>query len=252
MPASIHVVPEDSPLHNGPATLSGNNIIIGYIHVWNTASGEGDAVAAQSGRMEAGHDKRAKFRVKVEARRAREKPKRDKSLLSLDFANEEPASPKMRVLYFLGSLACIAGALVGAVLPVIPAIPLWILAAILMSHAFPAFGRWLAKTRIYRWLVSKLDAPEKQERRPVMTRKLKARLMAAATALMIVILAAALIVPRALSLSLPHGYMWVVSIAVSVLWIAALIYLYAYVREPEATIRTRRQQPYHESGRDRS
>lgn len=185
-----------------------------------------------------------KVRVRVEARRARRrasKPSGRYPFLDLDFVDDGPLDARTRLVYGLLTLACVAGALVGAVLPVIPAIPLWVMAAICLSHAFPAFGRWLRETRLYKWLIAKLNEPQTQARRPTMTYLRKNRIMLVATlALAALAVAAAVALPR-LGLPLPHGYLWYVSGAISVVWVALWIFLYLYVREPEATIRMGRK-----------
>lgn len=185
-----------------------------------------------------------KARVRVEARRARRKASKSSSrypFLDLDFVDDEPLDFRTRLIYGLLTLACVIGALIGAVLPVIPAIPLWVMAAICLSHAFPAFGRWLRETRLYRWLIAKLNEPQAQSKRPTMARPRKDRLMLLVTLVMVVLLVVARFLLPGLGLPLPDGYLWYVSLALSVVWVALWAYLYLYVREPEATIRMGRR-----------
>lgn len=185
-------------------------------------------------------------RVKVDARRARKKTAQNEKypFLDLDFVDDKPHDLRTRVLYGLAAIACVIGALIGAVLPVMPAIPLWIMAAICLSHAFPVFGRWLRQTRLYRWLLSKLNEPVSESSRPVMTHRLKNQVMTAITAVLaaLILLAWRLLPTLPLPISLPSWYMWVVSILVSLGWVSCWLILYFYVREPEATIRMARSE----------
>ena len=169
--------------------------------------------------------------MRVEARRARKRSGNRYPFLDLDFDEDEPPTPAERALYLLATVACLVLAVIGALFPVLPAIPFWVLAAISLSHAFPSFGRFLRSTRIYRWLIEKLNEPQEKARRPVMAHRRKDVVMTRISVGMALLLASSLVLPIA------RYVRWGLRIVVSLAWVVSWCYLYLYVRDPEATIK---------------
>lgn len=170
-------------------------------------------------------------RMRVEARRAHKKSNNRYPFLDLDFDEDEPPTPGERALYVLATVVCVVLAIVGAIFPVLPAIPFWVLGAISLSHAFPPFGRFLRSTRLYRWLIEKLNEPQEKARRPIMEHRRKDVIMTRVSVGMALLLAASLVLPLA------RYVRWGLRAVVSLAWVASWCYLYLYVRDPEATIR---------------
>lgn len=182
-----------------------------------------------------GEHRRNKLRTRVEAKRARKRSNNKYPFLDLDFVDEEPLGLRERILYGLGAMGCVVLAIIGAIFPVLPAIPFWILAVICLSHSFPGFGRFVRESRLYKWLIAKLNEPEKKARRPVMRRAEKDSIMTRVSVAVLVLIAANLGISHLVAV--PRLVKWAVGALASVVWIASWFCLYLYVREPEATIR---------------
>ncbi|GAA3607360.1 DUF454 family protein [Secundilactobacillus similis] len=63
----------------------------------------------------------------------------------------------MKIIWSFLTVAGFVGAIIGALLPVIPGIPFLILAIYSLKKLSPSFHRWLSNTRLAKWL---------QERQP--------------------------------------------------------------------------------------
>ncbi|MBS4959773.1 MAG: YbaN family protein [Clostridiales bacterium] len=55
----------------------------------------------------------------------------------------------MRILYIIAGILAVLLALMGAVLPVIPAIPFWLAAFFCFNKGSPRFHQWILSTKIY-------------------------------------------------------------------------------------------------------
>ena len=55
----------------------------------------------------------------------------------------------MRIVYCCLGFLCVVIALIGAVLPLLPAIVFWALAGICFGKAFPRLKQWFQQTRFY-------------------------------------------------------------------------------------------------------
>lgn len=165
----------------------------------------------------------------VEARRARKKSNSRYPMLDLDF-DEDDLPVWKRVLYGLATLGCVMIALVGAIFPIIPAIPFWILAIVCMSHCYPPFGAFVRSFPLYRWLIEKLNEPPKQKKPLYLTHKKKNQIMVGVSVGMAVILTAVFVAPLPKKLSL------IASTIPSVIWTAAFVIVYFFIREPEARV----------------
>lgn len=75
-----------------------------------------------------------------------------------------------RVLFGLGALVCLVLGVVGWLVPVITGVPFYVLGAVLLTKAVPAFGHWINQRerrldlRYRLWLRPKLRARVKRER----------------------------------------------------------------------------------------
>lgn len=58
----------------------------------------------------------------------------------------------MKIIWSLLTVTGFVGAIVGAILPIIPGIPFLILAVYSLKKLSPAFHRWLSDTRLAQWL----------------------------------------------------------------------------------------------------
>ncbi len=174
--------------------------------------------------------------MRVEARRARKRSNNKYAILDLDFVDDEELSPGERALYGAGTLGCVIIALIGAVFPVIPAIPFWGLAVVCLSHTFPGFGRFVRDSRAYQWLIEKLNEPEVKAKRPVMTRRRKDQINTGIAVGLAAIWVAVWFVATEYGL-----IFWLVTAFVIVAYIISWFVIYVYFREPEATIRTKRK-----------
>ncbi|WP_058269938.1 DUF454 family protein [Olsenella massiliensis] len=179
--------------------------------------------------------KHGRLNLHVEGRRAHRKTNNRYPFLDLDFVDEEPLDVKTRVLYGVGAVGCVILAVIGAIFPVLPAIPFWVLAVICLSHAFPGFGRLVRESRLYRWLIAKLNEPEKKTRRPIMRRQDKNRIMWRVSLGVLALVAFVVLTWRVVRY--PGVVAAVVSVVTSLIWVISWFYLFIYVREPEATIK---------------
>ena len=169
----------------------------------------------------------------VEARRERRKSNSRFPILDLQ-TEEHPLW--LRVLYFMGAIGCILVALVGAVFPIIPAIPFWILAIVCMSHCFPAFGAFVRSLRIYQWLIAKLNEPSTGKRRHVvLAHRRKNQIMAASAVVLAILLCVDFFV-----LPLPRTWRYLISGVLSVGWAVLFAFVYLGIPEPEASIHPKR------------
>lgn len=182
-------------------------------------------------RMAASHRKRH-FRAPkmlVEARRERKRAQGRYPILELD-VDEDELSVWQRVLYVAATVGCVILAIIGAIFPIIPAIPFWILAIVCLSHAFPPFGRFVRNLRLYQWMLSKLNEPPKKKDPKYLTHAQKNRVM------ILVSLALAAILVATKFLPIPTLFKIPLYALPSAGWVVAFIFVYFRIREPEARI----------------
>ncbi len=150
------------------------------------------------------------------------------SLIDLDFVDDKPHNTRERMLYGLAAFVCIIAAIIGAIFPILPAIPFWILGAINLAHAFPAFGRFLRGTRLYQWAIKKLENSTLDTKLPELTRKQKLKTVGIVTVLMAVLLIVVWLLPLAQALK------WIIRIVMSLVWVAVWLITIFVVDEPRA------------------
>lgn len=182
-------------------------------------------------RMAASHKKHHLKAPKmlIEARRERKRSQGRYPILELD-VDEDDLPMWQRVLYVLATLGCVILACIGAIFPVIPAIPFWILAIVCLSHAFPPFGRFVRNLRFYRWMLEKLNEPPKKKEPRYLTHAQKNRIMVLVSIVLAVVLCVAKLSP------LPKLFKIPLYALPSIAWVVAFVYVYFRIREPEARI----------------